>query len=123
MWLWLLLWLLSWKLEVIQRLWTRDLCKLVQKDITLRKFISQASKFAYCSLCSILRRGLQNVDAVISCRSSICCRCLQRIAALLQFDDLGLSICKLLRQAVKIARHAWKPLAFSTCDALCDELF
>ena len=82
-----------------------------------------ASKFAYSSLSCILRRGLQSVDSVISCRSSTCCCCLQRIDALFQFDDLCLSICKLLRQAVKITENAWKPLTFSTCDALCDELF
>ena len=63
------------------------------------------------------------MDLVISCGSSICCCCLQHIDALFQFDDLGLSICKLLRQAVKIKRNAWKPLTFSTCDALCDERF
>ena len=73
------------------------MCKLVEKDITLRKFMFQTSKFAYSSLCCILRRGLQSVDSVISCRSSICCCCLQRINALFQFDYLGLSICKLLR--------------------------
>ena len=39
------------------------------------------------------------------------------------FDDLGLSICKLLRTAVKITRETWKTPAFSTCDALCDEPF
>ena len=123
MWLWLLLWLLLWELEVIRRLLTRNLCKLVEKDITLRKFMFQTSKFAYSSLCCILRRGLQCVDSVINCRSSVCCCCLQRIDALLQFDDLRLSICKLLRQAVKITRNAWKQLTFSTCDALCDQLF
>ena len=79
----------------------------------------QASKFAYSSLSCILWRGLQSVHSVISWRSSICCCCLQRIDALFQFDDLGLSICKLLRQAVRIMRNAWKPLTLSTCDALC----
>ena len=49
------------------------LWKLVEKDITLRKFMFQASKVAYCCLCCILRRGPQNVDSVFSCRSSICC--------------------------------------------------
>ena len=82
-----------------------------------------ASKFAYSSLSCILRRVLQSVDSVVSCRSSTCCCCLQRIDALFQFDDLGLSIYKLLRTAVKITRETGKPLAFSTCDALCDERF
>ena len=121
MWLW---WrVLWWELEVVRRLLTRNLCHLVEKDIRLRKFMFQVSKFTYCCFGCILRRGLQNVDSVISCRSGICCRRLQRIDALLQFDDLGFSFCKLLRQAVKIKRYAWKPLAFSTCNALCDELF
>ena len=78
------------------------------------------SKFAYSSLSCIFRGGLQSVDWVINCCSSTRCCCLQRIDVLFQFDDLGLSICKLLRTAVKITREAWKPLAFSTCDALCD---
>ena len=82
-----------------------------------------ASKFAYSSLSCTFRRGLQSVDSVISCCSSTCCYCLQRIDALFQFHDRGLSICKLLRTAVKITRETWKPLAFSTCDALCDERF
>ena len=82
-----------------------------------------ASKFAYSSLSCILRRGLQSVNSVFSCRSSTCCCCLQRIDALFQLDDLGLCICKLLLTAVKITRETWKPLAFSTCDALCDEHF
>ena len=82
-WLWLWLWLrvLWWKLEVTRRLLTRNLCKFFEKDITLRKLVFQASKFAYCRLRCILGRGLQNVDLVISCRSSTCCRCLQRIDA------------------------------------------
>ena len=117
-----MLWLLMCKLEMTRRLLTRKLCKLVEKGITLQNFMFKASKFAYCSLCCILCRGLQNVDSVIIRRSSNYCRCLQRIDALFQFDDFGLSICKVLRQAVKISRHAWKPLAFSTCDALSDEL-
>ena len=50
-----------------------NLCKLVEEHITMRKFMLQASKFTYCCLCCILRRGLQNVDSVISCRSGICC--------------------------------------------------
>ena len=123
MWLWLWLWLLLWKLEVIRRLLTRNSCKFVGKDITLRQFVLQGSKFAYSSLSCIRCRRLQRFDSVISCRSSICCCCLHRIDALFQFNDLGLSICKLLRQAGKITRNAWKPLTFSTCDALCDEPF
>ena len=121
MWLWLrVLWL---KLQVTQRLLMRNLFKLVEKDITLQQMMVQAWNLTHCCFCCILHRGLQNVDSVISCRSGICCSCLQRINALLQFDDSGLSFCKLLRQAVKIKRCACKPLAFSTCDALCDELF
>ena len=89
----------------------------------MRQFMLYASKFAYSSLSCILRRGLQSVNPVISCGSSTCCCCLQRIDALFQFDDLGWSIYKLLRTAVKIPRETWKPLAFSTCDALCDEPF
>ena len=111
------------KLEVIRRLLTRNLCKLVEKDIELGMFMFQTSKLAYSSFCCILCRGLQVVDSVISCRSSMCCCCLQRIDALFKFGDFGLSICKLLQQAVKITRNACKPLAFSTCDALCDDLF
>ena len=74
-WLWLWLWLrVLWcKLEVTQRLLARKLCKLVVKDITLRKFMFQASKVTYCCLCCIGRRGLQNVDSVISFRTGICC--------------------------------------------------
>ena len=82
-----------------------------------------ASKFVCSSLSCIFRQGLQSVDSVISCCSSTCCCCLQTIDAVFQFDDLGLSICKLLGTAVKITRETWKPLAFSTCDALCDERF
>ena len=87
MWLWL--WLLLWNLEVTRRLLTRNLCKLVEKDITLRKFMFQGWKFGYCSLRCILRRGLQNVNPLISCRSSICCCCLQRIDALLRLMTLA----------------------------------
>ena len=82
-----------------------------------------ALKFAYSSLSCILCRGLQSVNSVMSFCSSTCCCCLQRIDALFLFDDLGLSICKLLRTAVKITRETSKPLACSTCDALCDERF
>ena len=82
-----------------------------------------ASKFAYSSLSCIFCRGLQSVDSVISCCSSTCCCCLQRIDALFKFDDLGLSICKLLQTAVKITGETRRPLAFSTCDAPCDEFF
>ena len=42
-----------WKLEVTRRLLTRNSCKFVEKDITLRKFMFQASKLGYCSLCCI----------------------------------------------------------------------
>ena len=115
--------MLLWKLQVIRRLLTRNSCKFVEKDLKLRQFMLYASKLAYSSASCILRRGLQSVNSVISCRSSTCCCCLQRIDALFQFADLGLNICKLLRQAVKITRNAWKPLTFLTCDALCDERF
>ena len=100
---------------------TRVCLKALEKHFFL--LAPYASKFAYSSLSCILRPGLQGVNSEVSCCSSTCCCCLQRIDALFQFDDLGLSICKLLRTAVKITRETWKPLAFSTCDALCNELF
>ena len=112
-----------WKLEVVRRWLARSSYKFVEQGITLRQFMLYASKFAYSGLSCISRRGLQSVDSVISCCSSTCCCCLQRIDALFQFNDLGLSICKLLRTAVKMTRQTWKPLGFSTFDALCDEPF
>ena len=117
------LWLWLWKLEVVRRWLTRSSYKFVEQGITLRQFMLYASKFVCSSLSCISCRGLQSVDSVISCCSSTCCCCLQTIDAVFQFDDLGLSICKLLRTAVKITRETWKPLAFWTCDALCDEPF
>ena len=112
-----------WKLEVVQRWWTQNSYKFVEEGITLRQFMLYASKFVCSSLSCIFRRGLQSVNSVISCCGSTCGRCLQSIDAVFQFDDLGLSILKLPRTAVKITRETWKPLAFSTCDALCDERF
>ena len=82
-----------------------------------------ASKLICSALSCIFRRGLQGIDALTSCCSSTCCCCLQCLDALFQFDNFGLSICKLLRTAVKITRETWKPLAFSTSDALWNELF
>ena len=89
----------------------------------LRQVMLYASEFVYSNLSCIFRRGLQSVDSAISCCSSTCWCGLQTIDAVFQFDDLCLSICKLLGTAVKITRETWKPLAFSTCDALCDERF
>ena len=103
--------------------WTRSSYKFVEHGITLRQFMLYASKFVFSSLSCIFRRGLQSVDSVTSCCCTTCCCCLQCIDALFQFDALGLSICKLLQTAVKIRGETWKPLAFPTCDALCDELF
>ena len=102
--------------------WTRSSYKFVEKSVTLRQFLFYASKFICSSLRCIFRRGLQGIDALASCCCSTCCCCLQYIDALFQFDNFGLSICKLLRTAVKITRETWKPLTFSTSDALCDEL-
>ena len=134
----LLLWLR--KLDVVRRWWTRSSYKFVKKSVTLRQFKFYASKLICSSLSCIFRRGLQGIDALascccstcccrlqcidalFSCCGSTCCCCLQYIDALFQFDNFGLSIRKLLRTAVKITRETWKPLAFSTSDALCDEL-
>ena len=116
----LLLWLR--KLDVVRRWWTRSSYKFVEKSVTLRQFMFYASKFICSSLSCIFVRGLQGIDALASCCCSTCCCCLQYIDALFKFDNFGLSICKLLRTAVKITRETWKPLAFSTSDALCDEL-
>ena len=116
----LLLWLR--KLDVVRRWWTRGSYKFVEKSVTLRQFMFYASKIICSSLSCIFRRGLQGIDALASCCCSTCCCCLQYIDALFQFDNFGLSIRKLLRTAVKITRETWKPLAFSTSDALCDEL-
>ena len=116
----LLLWLR--KLDVVRRWWTRSSYKFVKESVTLRQFKFYASKLICSSLSCIFRRGLQGIDALASCYCSTCCCCLQCIDALFQFDNFGLSIRKLLRTAVKITRETWEPLAFSTSDALCDEL-
>ena len=56
---------------MILRLLARNSYEFIEKGITLRQFMLYASNFAYSSLSCILRRGLQSVDSVISCRSSL----------------------------------------------------
>ena len=92
-------------LDVVRRWWIRSSYKFVEKSVTLRQLMFYASKFICSSLSCILRRGLQGIDALASCCCSTCCCCLQYIDALFQFDNFGLSICKLLRTAVKITRE------------------
>ena len=95
----------------------------VQKSLSciFRRGLQGIDALASCC-CSTCCCRLQCIDALFSCCGSTCCCCLQYIDALFQLDNFGLSIRKLLRTAVKITGETWKPLAFSTSDALCDEL-
>ena len=57
--------------------------------------------------------------AAVAFAADIC----KPIDALLPFHVLSLNFPELLRQAMKVTRSAWKPLAFWSCYAFCDEFF
>ena len=79
--------------------------------------------FTFGCSCGVLRRQLQGVYSLPSGFCSGCCRYLQGIISLFQFNVLGLDLTDGGLQPAEIVKHVGEPLALSTCNTPSDEFF